>query len=195
MVAFIQAANVQNAAALSTWILPLDVTDDNTRVSFEVDSTWHLIKGKTSGLTGRVWLEDEKDPLSIRAEISFPVAKFDTGSSARDREMRTVMAANEFPSVHVNVLRAARDCPPDKVSADAPCESTMHGTLSIRGTTREVTLPYVIRRNAGGFEVSGLFPFAWAAFGVEDPSILIAKLDPTVTVKFAVQVPESATQG
>ena len=37
--------------------------------------------------------------------------------------------------------------------------------------------------------MEGSLPIQWADFNVEDPSILIAKLDPTVTITYRTVIP------
>jgi hypothetical protein len=38
-------------------------------------------------------------------------------------------------------------------------------------------------------KISGKLTIAWAEYNVQDPSILIAKLDPSVTIAYSTEVP------
>jgi len=87
------------AFAGTRWNLPQQLSDTNTTVTFEVDSTWHLVEGKTAGIHGRVWLENQADTNSINIEVSLPVARFDTDRESRDEKLRTVMYAQRYPEV------------------------------------------------------------------------------------------------
>lgn len=168
------------------WNLPNEISDSNTQVHFEVDSTWHTVHGKVSKITGKSWLSNPNDLSSVNAEIHFPIINFDTDNSSRDKKMREVMAADKFPDVVLNLhgMDPTRICLPNQVSETNGCESLLLGSLSIHGITRELKLGVKITKEQDGYSVSGSLPFEWASFGVEDPSILIAKLDPTVTVFF-----------
>jgi hypothetical protein len=72
----------------ASWNLPQDLRDENTKVEFLVDSTWHVVNGSTAGIRGRAWLQTPSDYRSIRAELRFPVGGFNTGNERRDRRLR-----------------------------------------------------------------------------------------------------------
>ena len=176
----------------AVWIAPQDLGDNNTTVSFEVDSTWHLVEGTTSRVTGKVWLLNPEDPLSIQAEIHVPVVKFDTHNSMRDDKMRDVMAAAKFPEVIIRTNAVKGDCSPQTVETKGFCDGALLGSLTIRDVTQEVTLPYTIKREHDSFVISGKYSFEWAKYHVEDPSILIAKLSPVVSVNYSCHLPVRA---
>lgn len=179
------------ASAADLWQLPQELNDSNAQITFEVDSTWHTVHGKTAALAGRVWLTDPKVSTSIQAELRLPVAKFDTDSSNRDERMREVMLADQFSDVVVRISDMDKEqlCTPEQVAKNGSCTGIFNGSLSIRGIERQMRLPYSISRDDAGYIITGQLPFEWSAFNVEDPSILIAKLDKTVTVKYSVRVP------
>ncbi|MFM1847793.1 MAG: hypothetical protein RL417_1267 [Pseudomonadota bacterium] len=185
------------AFGVGEWQLPQEITDSNTKVSFEVDSTWHLVEGKTAGLHGRIWLENSADPLSVRIEAAIPVGRFDTDSKSRDEKLRKVMHAARYPEV---IFRGreltAREpgCNPAQIALGAGCKFEIGGELVIGAVSREVLLPIVAERTPEGFAVSGELEIEWADYGVEDPSILIAQLEPTVRIKVGVKLREISAQ-
>ena len=81
------------------WNLPVSISDDNTTINFQLDTSLHLVKGLASGVSGKIWLENEDQPNSIRAEIRIPVAGFQTGNSNRDEKIKKVMSFLKFPDV------------------------------------------------------------------------------------------------
>ncbi|MCB0339139.1 MAG: YceI family protein, partial [Bdellovibrionales bacterium] len=170
----------------STWYLPSGLTDSNTTVEFNVDSTWHMVEGKTAGVEGSAKLADNSDPRTLVVEVKLPVAKFDTDSSKRDREMRDVMAEKEFPFVSFESTSPLAQCVPAIVLRDGSCEDILKGVLQIRDVKKDILIPIVISNIGDSFEVTGAIPVKWAEFGVEDPSIFIARLDSTVNVNFKV---------
>ncbi len=171
------------------WEIPQQLSDSNTEVTFEVDSTWHLVKGTTSAVDGRIWLADSHDPLSIRATVRFPVKEFVTGSESRDERMREVMDSERFPYVTLAVDSFKPHCAPETLTSAAPCSVTLGAHLSIRGNARPLSLAAVLRQESGIVTLSGSTRFLWADFGVEDPSILVAKLDPEVVISYSVRLP------
>lgn len=177
--------------AQSTWKLPVEVSDRNTKVQFDVDTTWHVVTGKTSNLTGRVFLADPQDPMSVQAEIHFPVKQFDTGWGARNDSLYDHMAADKFTEVVYRVTKLQPTCRLEELQRTGECQTLLNGTLSIRDITREATIPAIIKKTNAGYEVSGDFTFRWDAFNVEDPSIIVAKVKPEVKVSYTIELPAS----
>lgn len=176
------------------WVLPQPISDTNTEVSFEVDSTWHLIHGKTSGVKGQVWLETPKDPLSVRATISFPVNLFNTDGEMRDERLREVMDSQHSPNVMLQVKSFIPECEPATVNTEGKCPVRIDSNLKIRGIELQMPLRAELSREGNLFRLRGIAKFSWLDFGVEDPSILVAKLDPEVVVSFSVVIPAAETQ-
>jgi polyisoprenoid-binding protein YceI len=179
-----------DTAHSETWDIPAELNDKNTSVTFVVDSTWHTVHGTTKDIAGKVRLRDPKDPLSIEVELRVPVKLFDTDSGLRDERLREVMAVEAFPFVRFVSTRLSQDCAPSVVTRDGSCRGMLSGSLTIRDVTTEVSLPTLIRDTANGYRVEGSLAIRWEDFHVEDPSILIAKLDPVVTISYQTTIPK-----
>ncbi len=175
--------------AAPVWMTPTQLNDSNTKIEFVLDSTWHKIHGATAGVSGKVWLAKEDDPMSINTEITLPVNLFRTGNSSRDKRMREVMAEDRFNTVIVRSNKLESNCTPEKVSNSTSCDGFMFATLRIREIEGNIKLPYTIKLQSNGYEVQGQYTFQWADFGIEDPSILIARLDKDVTINFTTILP------
>jgi len=171
------------------WQLPCVLSDTNTKTIFEVDSTWHLVKGTTSGVEGRAWLADPRDPLSVRASLSFPVARFNTDWESRDARLREVMDNEHVPNVRVALESFVPQCDAQAFQTTGECTVELKLKLAIRNNERPLTVQGTMRRETQAVALRGVAHFSWRDFGVEDPSILIAKLDPDMTVTFEVSVP------
>ncbi|MCB0311411.1 MAG: YceI family protein, partial [Bdellovibrionales bacterium] len=75
------------------------------------------------------------------------------------------------------------------VLRDGECKDQLKGKLKIAAKEREVQLPIVISKgNGDSFRVRGNLPIKWSEYGIEDPSILIARLNPIVTIYFDVSL-------
>lgn len=178
----------------SGWFLPRKLSDQNTEVRFEVDSTWHLVEGTVTNFTGEAHLEDPTDPTSVTLQLRFSVSNFDTKNSMRDRKMKRVMAAQQFPFVYFKAQGLTKKCTPALVLRDGSCSDSLTGELTILSTKKTVTLPISIKTaEKDSFFVKGEASFRWEEYGVKDPSILIARLDPVVTVFFEVTLSPETT--
>lgn len=176
-----------SAQAETYWNLPVQISDSNTIVGFEVDTTWHTVHGKTANISGNIMLSDPKDYKSIQATVVLPVSSFNTNSESRDKTLRESMSAQNYPKVTVKVTSVENICAPKDLDTIPSCAGMLVGSLTIRDTEREVRIPaQVSKQQDGHYLVSGSLTFSWAAFGVEDPSIFIAKVNENVTVKFEV---------
>ncbi len=183
------AASCSPAAFAASWQLPIAVDDSNTIVSFEVDSTWHLVRGATRGVSGTVIQGSVADPLSIEASIVIPVRWFNTDSLSRDERMLEVLAAERFPSVSFRSTRLSESCSPVVLDLHGKCSGSLKGVLTIRDVSKDIELPVEIAKENNRYAISGGIQISWAEFNVEDPSILIARLDPTATISIQTTVP------
>lgn len=175
------------AAFADFWNLPQELDDQNTQVTFEVDSTWHTVHGVTKGVAGKIWLSNPKDHTSLNADIRLPVAMFNTDNSSRDERLAEVMAAEKHPQVLLRIASAPGLCTPPESDA-VECKGELLGTLEIRGVAKELRFPYQIKKDGDHYNVSGELSFKWGGFGVEDPSILIARVKPDVIIRYQVRL-------
>jgi polyisoprenoid-binding protein YceI len=179
-----------DTARSETWDLPTELRDSNTRVTFVVDSTWHTVHGSTRNIAGQVYLRDPKNPLTVVVDLRLSVKSFDTDSDLRDDRLQEVMASQAFPEVRFVSTRLSPECEPSIVTKDGGCRGALSGRLTIRDVTKEVSLPLLIRDTANGYRMEGALAIRWEDFHVEDPSILIAKLDPLVTITYQTTIPK-----
>ena len=180
-----EAGNAEDQ--LRNWHLPLAVSDANTKATFKFDTTWITVRGKTSQLSGKVWLEDPADYRSVRAEIHFPVRAIDTANAARDNDLRKVMNEPQFPEVTLSVSGVDNLCSPEIIDQQGVCSGMMHGTLTIRGVSRALDLPFLLKKDGNAYVTGGSVKFSWKDFGVEDPSSFYARVHKTVKVDYSVR--------
>jgi polyisoprenoid-binding protein YceI len=187
---FVSTVYADSPGNQASWNLPMNLSDKNTSVHFEVDSTWHMVHGKAHNISGTAYLSDGSDPSSVQVSVEIPIKELDTDNSMRDSKLRSIMAAEEFPLLRFIGAGLAKKCTPALVLRDGKCHDTMPGSLTIRDISKKVALSVEITKVPKGFTVKGLLPIIWADYGVEDPSILVAKVEPLVNVLFTVQLPD-----
>jgi polyisoprenoid-binding protein YceI len=119
----------QTNATTSTW----NVDPTHVEVGFAVR---HLmistVRGRFSKVAGTVLL-DEKRPESSKVDVVVDIASIDTRQEQRDGHLRSAdfFDAENFPTMHFVST---------KIEGDTTGEFTITGDLTIRGTTRPVTL-------------------------------------------------------
>lgn len=180
-----------SVAQAEPWNLPKTLSDSNCKVGFAVDTTWHMVHGKTSALSGRAWLDNSADYKTVRAQITIPVKSFDTDDNSRDKELRKVMDEAKFPNVNLELNSVAGLCDPaGLLAAQSTCSGQLHAVLTIRDVKKEIEAPYKISLKDGSYTVEGSFKVRWADFGVEDPSIFIARVNKDVEISYQVALPK-----
>jgi polyisoprenoid-binding protein YceI len=177
------------AARADTWNLPSSLNDSNTKVSFMVDSTWSEVNGTTKDLSGSVALRDRNDPLSIVVDLKIQVKTFDTDWDSRDEQLQECMASETYPIASFVSTRLSDSCKPTIIDIAGKCSGTLTGTITMRDVSKEVALPVIITKERDNYLISGDLPLKWAEYNIEDPSILVAKLDPIVTISYETKVP------
>jgi polyisoprenoid-binding protein YceI len=103
--------------------------------------------------------------------------------------MFEVMAAERFSTVSFRSTRLSESCAPAAIELYGKCTGSLRGTLTIRNVSKEVELAVEIAEDGTHYLINGTLRISWADFNVEDPSILIARLDPTVTIAMRTTVP------
>ena len=170
------------------WNLPINLSTQNTSVDFEVDSTWHLSHFKVKKINGKVWLKDKKDFNSIQAHIYMPVRYFDSDNSLRDKKMLKVMGEKKYKNVEFDLISINNLCDPIKLMEADSCNADLIGNLKIKETEKQVTIPVKVSFQNNKYLIDGNFNLDWDEYGVEDPSILIAKVYKKVQINFKLEL-------
>lgn len=140
-------------------------------------------------MKGELSLRENNNPRSVYGEVSLPVAQLDTENSRRDRKMREVMAADQFPEIVYVVDSADFPCSSEQFPKIPFCKVVLHGRIKIHGVERAWDVEGHLSQTNSRFSFSGSGTILWADFGIEDPSILVARLDPQVQANILVTWP------
>ena len=172
------------------WNLPQEISPASASILFEVDSTWHVIKGKTDNFSGKVWLEDKTDFRSLRGNIHLPVASFDTDNKSRDERLREVMHAEQNPFVEFKITSFdSASCDPTTLMDQNSCQAVIFGDITINGISKNIALNTSIEKSGTSYKVDGTSSLKWSDFKVDDPSIIIAKLYEDVIIHIQLTLP------
>jgi polyisoprenoid-binding protein YceI len=151
-----------------------------SEIRFAVKQMGVTLTGKFTRFSAQVQLDPEK-PEAAHARIEVDVASLDMGDDEADETARSRpwLDAAGFPKAAFEA-RGARALGGDRYEAT--------GTLSLRGQSREITVPFTLGNLEGGGRVaSGEFPIRRTDFGVGggewDQSDLVAN---EVVISFRV---------
>lgn len=177
------------APVKSGCILPQPISDRNAKITFAVGPTWCLVEGKTAGMTGRVWLKNPQDGLSIQALVDVPPARIDACGEMWGQRLREVMDSGHAPYVSLSINSLRPSCNPASFAASQSRPAELLVKLTIRETERPMKLQGALQKQSLCVALTGERQFSWPDFGFEGPSILVAKLGPEVAVPYSVTIP------
>jgi len=120
-------------------------------LSFDGSATTGDFVGSTESMTGE--LVGGPDLTTARGWVEAPVQTLKTGNGKRDRDLNKSMESEQFPTMRFDLS----DVLPGAGSGDS-VDVTLHGTLTIHGIAREVSLPASLNFLAGSIRVRCQFP-------------------------------------
>ncbi len=151
--------------------------------------------GRTSGVTGTMTIAGSS---VTRASFTVDLASITSGRSARDARFRDViMDTTHFPTASFALTEpiALDPVPGDGVVV----HYSATGTLTLHGTTRDVTIPLTAERTAGTIRVQGILSIAFRDYGVTNPSFGPAHVGDRGQLEFALLLegrrPDRVTRG
>lgn len=155
-----------NASSLDgTWTIA-----EGTQVGYRIDEVLfgqnNAAVGRTSKVTGTFTIQGT---TVSAAGFSADMASVTSDQERRDRQFRgRIMAVNQFPKATFELSEPVRveAIPADGVEGSA----TVKGKLTLRGTTKEVTVNIKGRRNGDKISVNGSIPIVFAEWNIPNPS-------------------------
>jgi len=146
------------------------------------------VTGRTDQVTGDLTVDGGQ---LTAATVSVDLASVTTDSGARDGQFRdTVVDVARFPTADFT-LTAPVGLGGLEVGATLAVQLT--GTLTLHGTSRDVTVPATVERTApDGVTVTGSVPVTWSDHGVQAPDLGFVSVEDTGTVEFEVSAAPAA---
>jgi polyisoprenoid-binding protein YceI len=122
--------------------------------------------GRTTSVTGHLTIAGT---TVTAATFSVPMATVHSDKSQRDEQFDgRIMAVSQYPT-GTFALTSSIDLAP--LPADGVIkEYTVHGKLTLHGTTRAVTVTLTAERKGSQIEVSGDIPVLFADYNIQNPS-------------------------
>lgn len=144
-------------------------------VGFRAESTAGPVTGRVDIYTATLDLQAGTGTFTAEA------ASLTTGLGPRDQRMLVyALDAATFPEVRFDVVRVEH--PHDASPLDGPM--SLVGTLTLHGVSLPLTVAATAANEGGRLRLRGEVPLVLADFGVPDPSVVLGRFAPSVTVTF-----------
>nr|WP_281373021.1 YceI family protein [Kineococcus aurantiacus] len=140
------------------------------------------VTGRTSQVSGDLTVAGGQ---LTAATVSVDLASVTTDSSQRDNQFRTrVLDVAQHPTAD---LALTAPVPLGGLDVGSRLAVTLPATLTLNGTTRDVSVPATVERTAqDAVTVTGSLPLTWSDHGVQAPDLGFVKVEDTGTVEFSV---------
>lgn len=144
----------------------------------------HTAVGRTTALTGSVTISGVD---VTAASFSVDLTQVKSDSSERDSQFQgRIMDTSEYPTATFTLTKpiALGTVPADGTTITA----TATGNLTMRGTTRSVTLQVEARKAGTTIQVSGSTPITFSDYNIDNPSGGPASVGNTGTLEFLLDL-------
>jgi polyisoprenoid-binding protein YceI len=174
--------------ALSTSASADRYSGDNSsgQLKFEMDSTMHTVPIEATQFTTELNI-DEK----VTGKLIVQTTGLKTGIGVRDSRMYELcLSSDKYPTVTYEVRGMTGDVEGLK-SGQGSGSVELHGSLTIRSTTRDIKIPATYAWDNEALGLTGKKNVSWSDYSVPDPSIVISKVDPKMDMEFKITLSKS----
>lgn len=153
-------------------------------LSFEGRSTLHDFTGTTHALSGEMVYDPERATLAVPVDIRLPVASFDTGIAARDKALRAMFEAEQFPEIRIVFTSLTRL---------EPGHYRLAGQATIRAITQPLECEVWATVTPKGIAATGEARLTTTQFDLHPPSVMgVIRVRPPIVVRFTSRWKPSA---
>ncbi len=147
-----------------------------TQVAFELPATGHDVHGVFVLRSGDVRFDAATGAAS--GELLVDAASAKTGNGSRDKTMHgDVLESDQFPLFRFTAERLE-----GTLAAAGESQVTLHGQLAIHGKDHPLALPATVVVNGDQVQVKTRFSVPFVAWGMDDPSFLMFRVEKVVAV-------------
>jgi polyisoprenoid-binding protein YceI len=170
---------------LPAFAADLAVSDADGAITFHNVASVAAFDGRARTFSGRL------DPAARTGELVVAAASLTTDLAPRDvRLTHTCLETERFPEIRftladVQEAEAARAAGSFAGGVGSGMV-TLQGRLTIRDTTLDVEIPAIYAWEGANLHLKGKYDMEWTAFRIPDPSILVSRLSPQMSVAFDV---------
>ena len=138
-----------------------------------------FVRGQTDQVTGTAAVENS---VLTTGNVTVDVKSIATDDTRRDNMFRTLVmntAAQPTATFEISQPVDLSELPADGTAVTVP----VHGTLTLRDQTRDVTTNFQIRRSGQNIETAGAIDTIWTDYQINKPTLF-----PNIVVEDAGQV-------
>lgn len=155
-------------------------------VAWKTKKTLALVRrAEATGINCNIQVKAVKSGDKLGAEVTIPIASFNSNEKDRDKEVQKILKANVQPNLifKTEMLTAAT-----WKNMMGKGSGPVKGTLKIGGKNYPVSTVAKVAKAAGGYEVYGAILTKYTAFGLQPPVVgpggSIAKVDNYLELHF-----------
>ncbi|MBI2731147.1 MAG: YceI family protein [Sphingobacteriales bacterium] len=141
--------------------------DDGTGVKFKIKNFGITVGGSFTGLKGKIEFDAAK-PGNSMFDVSVESKTVNTGIGSRDKHLRKedYFDVEKFPSISI---RSTKITPATK-------EGWLYffGTVTMKGVTKEISFPFRVNEENGGYRFNGEFKLNRRDYSVGGNSISLS---------------------
>ncbi|WP_432561464.1 YceI family protein [Kineococcus sp. SYSU DK003] len=197
-------ASIENedaAAPLVTAAATPSATASQAATDASLDGAWAIAPGATAGYRVAEVLNGQDVTVTGRTDqvtgglavaggeltegtVSVDLASVTTDSGRRDDQFRgeDIMDVEQFPTADFALTRPV---PLGGLDVGSTIAVQLVGTLTLKGTTRDVTVPATVERTAqDAVTVTGAADVTWSDYGVQAPDLGFVSVEDAGTIEF-----------
>ncbi len=152
--------------------MPRPIPDGVVRegsLSFDGRATTGAFTGTTTAVRGE--MTGGGSLSAVRGWVDAPVSTLVTGNDRRDKDLNKSMASDLYPTIRFDLTGVT----PGATRGDT-ADVVLEGRLSIRGVTREASIPASVVTQPNGIRVRGETPLSLKDYGIAGLSKLMGML-------------------
>ncbi|MES1160267.1 MAG: YceI family protein [Bacteroidota bacterium] len=148
--------------------------DQGSSVTFKIKNFGFNVEGSFSGLQGKI-VFDPKDPAKASFDVSVDAASVNTDNSLRDGHLKDEDYFDVKNHARIRFVSTS-------VVAGKEGKYTVSGKLTIKSTTKDISIPFTASPMGNDYIFSGSFTINRRDFGVGGSSTISNSLTVTLTV-------------
>jgi polyisoprenoid-binding protein YceI len=139
------------------------------RLSFDGRATTGAFTGATTSVRGE--MTGGESLADVRGWVDAPVSTLVTGNGHRDKDLNKSLSADLYPTIRFDLTGVT----PGAERGDT-VDVVLQGQFTIRGVTREASIPATVVRQPGALRVRGETPLSLKDYKVEGLTKLMGAL-------------------
>jgi polyisoprenoid-binding protein YceI len=127
------------------------------------------VTGRNNNVSGSVMWIATDGRAKVEASVRVDAATFESGNATRDRDVRTMLEAESYPEIvfRLESILGLDETP--LTSLDGTYVAV--GMLTVRGITKEISVPVEIHYRDGQLTVAGSTASKYTDFGIDPPRV------------------------